>query len=116
MQATSLEQLLKADYNPPLKVGSSQSSSQPSSVSGEPSGAGRLAPMKTEAELETMRQQLHNLGNLRDQKRLGGAESDLEKIKVENELVLQENARLRVSVMLNFHIVYGALCWHHNEG
>ncbi len=94
-QATSLEQLLK-DYNPHA---SSLSSSQPSSVAGEPSGG---LPTKTEAdlELEAMRQQLHDLGRLRDQKRLGGAESELEKLKVENELNQQENARLRVSIIL----------------
>ncbi len=54
--------------------------------------------MKSEADLESMRQQLHDLGHLRDQKRRTGAESELEKLRVENELNIQENARLQVSV------------------
>lgn len=45
-----------------------------------------------------MRRQLHDLGQKRDQERLSGASSEVEKLRVEKERALQEVARLKVCV------------------
>ena len=43
-----------------------------------------------------MRRQLHDMGQRRDQERLIGASSEVEKLRVEREKALQDVARLKV--------------------
>ena len=43
-----------------------------------------------------MRRQLHDMGQRRDQERLIGASSEVEKLRVEREKALQDAARLKV--------------------
>lgn len=45
-----------------------------------------------------MRRQLHDMGQRRDQERLIGASSEVEKLRVEREKALQDVARLKVSL------------------
>lgn len=61
-----------------------------------PPSAGASTGVKGEAELDHMRQQLHDLGQRRDQERLVGASSEVEKQRVEKEKALQEVTRLKV--------------------
>ena len=45
-----------------------------------------------------MRRQLHDMGQRRDQERLIGASSEVEKLRVEREKALQDVARLKVGL------------------
>lgn len=104
-QATSFEQLWK-EYSPlasQLKPTSSHPmllqsfSTPPPDLPQElPPSAGASMGVKGEAELDHMRQQLHDLGQRQDQERLVGASSEVEKQRVEKEKALQEVTRLKV--------------------
>lgn len=72
-------------------------SSQPT-LPQSPSPTGASAGQKWEAELDQMRRQLHDMGQRRDQERLIGASSEVEKLRVEREKALQDVARLKVSL------------------